>query len=165
MSEIFLGRTQEIEKFTQAIDSLTIPEVSYQPYIFLYYGNSGIGKTTLLKKLKEVAEDRLKGNLNTIFLDWEKESYRIYDAQSREEIQPTTLLEVIYQSFCRAGKENYVEVSMREIYQRNQHPDAYKALKRYPDYDNNEKQSKYDGLNTEEYYNLFFAEIESNDNN
>ncbi|MBV6622873.1 MAG: HEAT repeat domain-containing protein [Rivularia sp. (in: Bacteria)] len=109
MSEIFLGRTKEIDKFTQAIDSLTISEVSSQPYIFLYYGNSGIGKTTLLKKLNAVAEDRLKGNLNTIFLDWDKELYRISNLQARYNIQPTTVLEVIYNSFYRADKANYFD--------------------------------------------------------
>ncbi|AFY53577.1 HEAT repeat-containing protein [Rivularia sp. PCC 7116] len=109
MSEACLGRTQEINKFTQAIDALTNPEVSSQPYIFLYYGNLGIGKTTLLKKLEEVAKDKLEGNLNTIFIDWQKEYYRIYDAQSWDEIQPTNVLEVIYKSFYQAGKANYFD--------------------------------------------------------
>ena len=70
MSQTFLGRTQEIDKFTEVIDCLVNTEGSSQtdikPYIFLYSGVAGIGKTDLLDKLKEVAETKLAGNLNTI---------------------------------------------------------------------------------------------------
>ena len=39
-----------------------------------------------------------------------------------------------------------VENALSEIYQRTQHPTAYKALKRYPDYTNDEIREKYELL-------------------
>ena len=51
-----------------------------------------------------------------------------------------------------------VENTLQKIYQNTRHPTAYKALRRYPDYNNFNKQSKYNNLTTKDYYDRFFVD-------
>ncbi|MGD1910324.1 MAG: HEAT repeat domain-containing protein [Rivularia sp. (in: cyanobacteria)] len=111
MTEIFLGREQEEREFTKVLKSLVSPDSNSRddgsPYIFLYYGTGGIGKTTLLKKLKNISTSEFPGQFNTIFLDWEEKRDRDSNLQvGNDNIQPTTVLEVIYQSFAEIGWGN-----------------------------------------------------------
>ncbi|MDJ0734755.1 MAG: HEAT repeat domain-containing protein [Nostocaceae cyanobacterium] len=112
MNPTFLGRTQEQKKFTEVLNYLVNLESDSQkykkPYIFLFYGTGGIGKTTLLQKLKNITTEKYQEKFNTIFLDWEQKRDSFPGLQiGHDYIQPATVLEVIYQSFVEQSWENY----------------------------------------------------------
>lgn len=114
MAEIFLGREQEKEKFTKVLSSLISLDSNsgdnVSPYIFLFYGTGGIGKTTLLRKLEfiSIKSPEFQGKVNTIFLDWEEKRDRDSNLQvGKGNIEATTVLEAIYQSFVEKGWEKH----------------------------------------------------------
>ena len=51
-----------------------------------------------------------------------------------------------------------VENTLQKIYQNTRHPIAYKALKRYPDYNNLNQQPKYNHLTAKDYYEQLFID-------
>ena len=85
--EIFLARTEEQEKFKQVLRSHDknlwqklntpiFPKPSAEnglPFLLLFYGEGGMGKTRLIRRLRQIAEEEaaLKGKFNTLFVDWE----------------------------------------------------------------------------------------------
>ena len=61
MSEasFFLGRTDEIRRFTEAVNQLTLPSQDDRnswSQLILVHGLGGIGKSSLLRRLKEEAQ-------------------------------------------------------------------------------------------------------------
>ncbi len=112
MDEIFLGRETEQQNFIRVLNHLVSPDSESQecdlPHIFLFYGAGGIGKTTLLKKLEAIAKEEFRGQFTTIFLDWEKERDYYPGLQvGNANIEPNTILEVIFQSFTRPDWEKF----------------------------------------------------------
>ena len=125
MDEIFLGRETEKEKFIQVLNSLMSSDSESQrydlPHIFLFYSTGGIGKTTLLKKLEKISKENFRGEFNTIFLDWEKARDRYPGLQvGNDNIEPTTVLEVIARSFARPEwKEHFIRYNIaKETWER-----------------------------------------------
>ncbi|MDY6784353.1 MAG: HEAT repeat domain-containing protein [Cyanobacteriota bacterium] len=108
MSEVFLGRTEEQEKFTEILRRILDTEDS-KYYIFLLQGTGGIGKTSLLRKLREIVEEKFPNQFNTLFLDWEDRRNQ-NDALKvgHDRIEPTTVLEEIYKYFCEQGWQEYL---------------------------------------------------------
>ncbi len=63
-----------------------------------------MGKTTLLKKLQEITKEKeYAEQINSIFIDWEEQKNK--DIRLRlgtENIQPTTILNIIFENFSRS---------------------------------------------------------------
>ena len=78
----FFGRVEEQKQFIAALqDVLTQPATETLPYIFLLYGDGGIGKTTLAKRFRDIAADRpFRGKFQTLWIDWEDERRQGYTA-------------------------------------------------------------------------------------
>lgn len=95
----FLGRVEEQKQFIAALqDVLAQPANETLPYIFLLYGDGGMGKTTLAKRFRSIAEDRpFKNKFQTLWIDWEDERRRYASLQvGRENISPEVVFDVIH---------------------------------------------------------------------
>lgn len=54
--EIFLGRIEEQERFREALRSLLAGRKDDDlPFVFLLYGEGGMGKTKLARRLRDIA--------------------------------------------------------------------------------------------------------------
>ena len=78
----FLGRTQEQDQFRRVLEQYApkslaqkylptfsklvgqAPKLPDKPYIFLFHGPGGMGKTTLTRRLQELATDEFQGTLS-----------------------------------------------------------------------------------------------------
>ena len=114
MNELFLGRAEEQQRFQEVLESLIDPASTPQklPTIFLIHGSGGMGKTTLLQRLYAMSQEkRFQDRFNTLRLDWEEEREHYLGLQvERDLIQPTTVLEVIYQKFVKQEEwKNYFQ--------------------------------------------------------
>ncbi|MEP7200649.1 MAG: hypothetical protein ABI874_12585, partial [Chloroflexota bacterium] len=104
MPHTFLARTQEQNAFRQALRLLLPPAHSdaTTPFVFLFYGEGGMGKTTLLKRLAEIARDEqpFEGEFNQLFLDWERkrDGYRGLQL-GHDAVHPETVFAVLYDEF------------------------------------------------------------------
>ncbi len=126
-SHIFLGRTEEQEQFRQVLRSLQknwlqkfsqllltpIPPPKRAnngiPFVFLFYNEGGMGKTTLVQRLQEISETPpFDGKFNTLFLDWENKRKHYRDLQvGHDNIQPETVLRVVYDEFKNRTWHDY----------------------------------------------------------
>jgi hypothetical protein len=110
----FLGRIDEQERFREALrivqaEKKLISKVidwanekkPPQPFVFLLYGEGGMGKTSLTKRFLDIAENDLqfKGDFNTLWLDWEKRRDLDYALKVRDTISPEKVFEHIYAAF------------------------------------------------------------------
>ncbi len=96
----FLGRVREQKAFRAILD-----EVRYEhddeawPYVILIYGDGGMGKTTLSKRLRDIAmiEQPYEGEFQSLWIDWEEERRRWVELQvGREFIAPETVYDIIH---------------------------------------------------------------------
>lgn len=123
MADFFLGRGVEQKKFREMGRSLvgswwsrTFPTVTKtwqrvrgdrppnSPQICLFYGEGGMGKTTLSRRLQRIAETEkpLAGRVLTVRLDWEAERDRDQGLQvGHDSVEPETVLAVL----CRVLAE------------------------------------------------------------
>ena len=108
--EIFLARTEEQEKFKQVLrthqKNLSKPGEKDLPFILLFYGEGGMGKTRLIRRLEEIAEKEssFKGKFNILFLDWENKQSRYLGLQiGHDNIQPETMLRVLHEALDAQG--------------------------------------------------------------
>jgi len=96
----FFGRVEEQKQFIAALqDVLTQPATETLPYIFLLYGDGGIGKTTLAKRFRDIAADRpFRGKFQTLWIDWEDERRQGYTALQvgRNNITPEAVFDAIH---------------------------------------------------------------------
>lgn len=103
---VFLGRLQEQESLKRVLETLEPQQAGDNlPHIFLFSGVGGMGKTELLRRLQQKStEDPFEGKFQTLFWDWEVERDRYIGLQvGRDNIQPHTTLEVIYQRLVGEG--------------------------------------------------------------
>src|SRR5215212_1828735 len=97
----FLGRLEEQESFrdglrTVSVESNLVSKVkdwatekkTSLPFVFLLYGEGGMGKTYLTKRLFDIAEgeEQFKGHFNTLWLDWEKRKELDYALKVRDAV-------------------------------------------------------------------------------
>ncbi|HEY4722715.1 MAG TPA: hypothetical protein VII92_12755, partial [Anaerolineae bacterium] len=96
----FLGRVEEQKQFIAALQDVPNQVATETlPYIFLLYGDGGIGKTTLAKRFRDIAVDRpYRGKFQLLWIDWEDERRQGYPALQvgRSNITPETIFDVIH---------------------------------------------------------------------
>jgi tetratricopeptide (TPR) repeat protein len=135
-NSIFLGRTQEQEQFRTVLRSLQPswfdrnlptflgpfrqkPTSDRQlPFVLLFYGEGGMGKTTLMRRLRQILETEkgVKGAFNTLFLDWEEQQKQRLDLSvGHDHIRPETVLEVLHKALVDAGWERWFESYRRLV--------------------------------------------------
>jgi|GEM_PF-882146 len=118
-AEIFLGRTEEQERFRQVLNSLrktwlqawfsqiSTPAKEHRtPFLFLLYGEAGMGKTRLTQKLYEIArnETPFSDQFTTVLIDWEqKHDYSPALRVGHNYICPKTILDILYNELVEQG--------------------------------------------------------------
>jgi tetratricopeptide (TPR) repeat protein len=115
--DIFLARTEEQKRFREILHELigsrlarSLPTFTRlakrfrskpkpeptEPFICLFYGEGGMGKTTLSRHLDETIvqqESPFKGRIASVRLDWEAERDRVTGLQvGHDRIEPETIL-------------------------------------------------------------------------
>jgi tetratricopeptide (TPR) repeat protein len=102
--EIFLGRIEEQERFREALRSLLAGRKDDDlPSVFLLYGEGGMGKTKLARRLRDIALGESKGRLRAIWLDWEKRKPLDVRLAAGDAVSPETVFEHIYAVFRDEG--------------------------------------------------------------
>jgi len=97
---LFLGRVEEQKQFRAALNEvLAAPPGEDLPYVLLLFGDGGMGKTTLAKRFRDIAqmEQPFEGEFQVLWVDWEDERGRCAALQvGREHISPETVFDVIH---------------------------------------------------------------------
>lgn len=117
--EIFLGRREEQDRYRDALrqllqqehlvgrvrDWLTDQQVEAVPFVFLIYGEGGMGKTRLAGRLREITltEQPFKDHFRVIMLDWEHRRELDTKLVARDSVSPETVFEHIYAVFRDEG--------------------------------------------------------------
>jgi hypothetical protein len=123
VGEIFLARTEEQEKFKQVLHSyhknlwqilqtplFAKPMENNLPFLLLFYGEGGMGKTRLINRLRQITEEEkpYADKFNTLFLDWEDKQNRNLSLQvGHDNISPETVLQVLYDAFVAKNWGSY----------------------------------------------------------
>lgn len=109
---VFIEREEQQESFKQILHSLLNSQPQDNcPQIFLPYGHQGMGKSAFLNRLRQIVSEKPFANkVNNLFLDWAYEYERYPELRiGHDNIESTTVLEVIYQKFVFEGWENHFE--------------------------------------------------------
>ncbi len=142
MTEFFLGRGVEQKEFRKMLRSLvgswlarSFPTVvkgaekvrgdrskPRNPYICLFYGEGGMGKSTLSRRLEAIAGGELEGDrrfrnqFQTVRLDWERE--RQGDSElsvGHDRIEPQAVLKALHRVLVRETQGTFKEfLTVRE---------------------------------------------------
>lgn len=110
--EIFLARKEEQDRFREALRALRLhtsvmerirarvarKEPEELPFVFLLYGEGGMGKSRLAARLGEIAlhEPEFRDHFHVLRLDWEKRKYLDLGLAVRDSVSPETVFENIY---------------------------------------------------------------------
>ncbi|MEM7796207.1 MAG: hypothetical protein AAF579_17360, partial [Cyanobacteria bacterium P01_C01_bin.118] len=127
VEDIFLARTEEQQQFRRMLQAILpkgvqkhFPTFS-KPFarlksgsedearaaILLFYGAGGMGKTSLVKQLRKLTATEFKGQVNTLFLDWEDEQKLTLNLQvGHDFIEPEAMLNVLHRTLVKAGWGN-----------------------------------------------------------
>ncbi len=104
-NQLFLGRVREQKAFRAALDEIRYEhDEGAMPYVILVYGDGGIGKTTLSKRLRDIAmvEQPYEGEFQCLWIDWEEERKRRVELQvGRASIEPETVYDAIRDAAVR----------------------------------------------------------------
>jgi len=98
----FLGRTRELKAFRKALDELVDHENDL-PFVFLLYGQGGIGKTKLAKEFRKVMRKEYNDDFQVFSIDWQ-ERRRLSPSLlqvPRDEVAPGDVLKLIYQEVLK----------------------------------------------------------------
>ena len=113
-NRLFLARTEEQNKFRQVLQSFKVswtekhlPTFSKlfrkepsdgvnSPHIFLLYGEGGMGKSSLSRRLEEITQAEFAKAWQAVRIDWEEERDKYLDLQvGADQIKPETVLAVL----------------------------------------------------------------------
>ncbi|ESA35138.1 heat repeat-containing protein [Leptolyngbya sp. Heron Island J] len=116
-SLFFLGRTQEQDQFRRVLEQYVPssfvhkrlptfaswvgqgPKLPDEPYIFLFHGPGGMGKTTLTRRLKDLVTTEFQGQYQTLLVDWDQErDLNMELQQGHGDIDPQTVLDVLHKA-------------------------------------------------------------------
>ena len=103
----FIGRKDEQDRFREALrDLLASDDDAAAPYIFLLYGDGGIGKTTLARRYEKILQEEVEfeGEFSYFWLDWEAERDRDPRLQVHEQVTAETLYDVIHRAAIRVER-------------------------------------------------------------
>ncbi|MFH1635119.1 MAG: tetratricopeptide repeat protein, partial [Chloroflexota bacterium] len=107
----FLGRVEEQKQFRAALrETLDPPPGEDLPYICLLYGDGGIGKTTLAKRFRDIAQTEVpfEGEFEMLWVDWEDARGRVPGLQGGHQyVSPETVFDVLYNAALRQGWEKH----------------------------------------------------------
>lgn len=70
MGELFLGRYQELTTFSEEFARFLSEARAEKPQVFLVSGRGGIGKSALVRRMRELAEDLARSCYYELDLDW-----------------------------------------------------------------------------------------------
>lgn len=103
----FFGRVEEQKRFRDALrEQLRPPYGETLPYVFLLYGDGGIGKTTLAQRFLDIVtiEQPFEGAFRTLHVDWQDERTRYAALQvGRKDISAEAVFGAIHAAALRNG--------------------------------------------------------------
>ncbi len=95
----FFGRVEEQKRFRDALsETINPPSGENLPYVFLVYGDGGIGKSTLSRRFCDIATEKhsVWCPIHTLWIDWEEARRRLPALQvGHDAIAPETVFDVI----------------------------------------------------------------------
>ncbi len=95
----FFGRVEEQKRFRDALsETINPPSGENLPYVFLVYGDGGIGKSTLSRRFCDIATEKhsVWCPIHTSWIDWEEARRRLPALQvGHNAIAPETVFDVI----------------------------------------------------------------------
>ncbi|HQW35087.1 MAG TPA: tetratricopeptide repeat protein [Thermoflexales bacterium] len=89
-----------------------------KPFIFLFYGEGGMGKTTLVKRLQDIVtnESPFENGFRSVWIDWEVERQNRQKLQvGHDSIQPEAIFQAIYDALKQAGHEQHFKEYLKVI--------------------------------------------------
>ncbi len=105
--KVFFGRIEEQDEFRKALrEVLRSPRNERFPYVFLLYGDRGIGKTALAKRFRDIAQNEhpFAGKFEILWVDWDDERKRsLHLKVGREHISLETVFDILYEKALDKG--------------------------------------------------------------
>lgn len=121
-NKLFLGRVAQQDEFRHVLrEVLNEPDGEDLPYIVLLYGDGGMGKTLLARRLRDIAnlEQPFEGEFHTLWIDWEDERRRNPALKvGRENISPEVVFDTIHASAVRSGWGKYFKAYQEAVKKR-----------------------------------------------
>lgn len=105
---LFLGRLNEQQQFREILRTvaLTRTDTNDLPFILLIYGEGGMGKTQLIRRMLDIVttEPPFERDFDVLFLDWQTKRYNTIALQvPRDQIQPETIFDILHQTVIEKG--------------------------------------------------------------